>query len=110
MIRGAIRLPSSRTKPMAYVKLPSYRAGQVHGGVMLKPALEQLDISESTILADKAYGSMENCQYISYQGAEYCIPPKKNAVSPWECDYYHYKERHLVECFFMKNQGLSKRC
>ena len=21
---------------------------------------------------------------------------------PWACDYYLYKERHLVECFFQK--------
>ncbi len=76
--------------------------GQVHDGIMLKPALEQLDISENTILADKAYGSEENRQYISDQGVQYCVLPKKNAVNVWECDYFHYKERHLVECFFMK--------
>ena len=76
--------------------------GQVHDSVMLKPALSQLNITESMILADKAYGSVENRQYISDCGAEYCIPPKKNTMNPWDCDYHHYKERHLVECFFMK--------
>ena len=76
--------------------------GQVHDSVMLKPALSQLEITESMVIADKAYGSAENRQYISERGAEYCIPPKKNTVNPWNCDYHHYKERHLVECFFMK--------
>ena len=30
------------------------------------------------------------------------IPPKSNTKEPWACDYYLYKERHLVECFFQK--------
>ena len=60
--------------------------GQVHDSVMLKPALSQLNITESMILADKAYGSVENRQY----------------MNPWGWDYHHYKELHLVECFFMK--------
>ena len=33
---------------------------------------------------------------------EAVIPPKSNATNPWDCDFYHYKERHLVECFFNK--------
>ena len=51
--------------------------GQVHDSVMMKPALDQLDISKSVILADKAYGSAENRKYISDRGAQYCIPPKE---------------------------------
>lgn len=76
--------------------------GQVHDSVMLKPALDRLDISQSVVLADKAYGSAENRKYISDRGAQYCIPPKEGLSKPWKCDYFHYKERHLVECFFMK--------
>lgn len=76
--------------------------GQAHDSVMLKPALDRLDISQSVILADKAYGSAENRKYISDRGAQYCIPPKEGLSNPWKCDYFHYKERHLVECFFMK--------
>ena len=34
--------------------------GQVHDSVMLKPVLSQLNITESTVLADKVYGSVEN--------------------------------------------------
>lgn len=69
---------------------------------MMKPALDQLDISKSVILADKAYGSLENRKYISDRGAQCCIPPKEGLSKPWKCDYFHYKERHLVECAFMK--------
>jgi len=38
--------------------------GQVNDGVMLKTALEPLNIEGSTVLADKAYGSQENRDYI----------------------------------------------
>ena len=38
-------------------------SGQVHDGIMLQDCLEQLDISGSTVLADKAYGSWENREY-----------------------------------------------
>ena len=76
--------------------------GQVNDGVMLKSALESLNIKGSTVLADKAYGSIDNRTYLTDQNADYCIPPKANVKEPWECDYFRYKERHLVECFFMK--------
>ena len=69
---------------------------------MLQKCLDQLQISGSTVLADKAYGSVHNREYIDKHDAEYCIPPKSNTVEPWHCDYEHYRERHLVEAFFMK--------
>ena len=53
-------------------------------------------------MGDKAYGTQEIREYIESQGGSYCIPPKANAKKPWECDFYQYKERHLVECFFNK--------
>ena len=61
-----------------------------------------LDISDSTVLADKAYGTKEIRDYVSSKEAVYQIPPKSNTVNPWDCDYWHYKERHVVECFFQK--------
>lgn len=69
---------------------------------MMQKCLEKLNISGSTVLADKAYGSWENREYIADHDADFCIPPKSNAVDPWYCDYAHYRERHLVEFFFMK--------
>jgi hypothetical protein len=53
-------------------------------------------------MGDKAYGSKDIRDYITENGAAYCIPPKKNTSDPWECDWRQYKERHLVECFFSK--------
>lgn len=64
------------------------------------PTLEQIDISGSVVMGDKAYGSKEIRDYITARGATYVIPPKSNNPAPWECDWWQYKERHLVECFF----------
>ena len=48
------------------------------------------------------YGTKEILSYIKEHGATVVIPPKSNAKEPWAVDYYLYKERHLVECFFQK--------
>ena len=64
--------------------------------------LSGIKLSGSVVLADKAYGTAQIREYVESEGASYCIPPKSNAVQPWECDYHHYKERHVVECFFNK--------
>ena len=40
--------------------------------------------------------------YICEQGASYVIPPQSNVSEPWPVDWWLYKERHLVECFFQK--------
>lgn len=87
---------------LGYPLVLELTGGQVHDGGMLQKCLNQLDISRSTVLADKAYGSRENREYIANRDADFCIPTKSNAVDPWYCDYAHYRERHLVECFFMK--------
>lgn len=74
--------------------------GQVHDSAVAIEALDNLDIEGSNILADKAYGTVSIRQYIKEKKAGYVIPPKSNAKDPWDCDFYLYKERHLVECFF----------
>jgi transposase len=56
----------------------------------------------NTLLADKAYGTLNIRTYIESQNATFCIPPKSNTTDPWACDFYQYKERHVVECFFKK--------
>ena len=53
-------------------------------------------------MGDKAYGSKKIRDYITEHGATYAIPPKDNNPEPWVCDWWQYKERHLVECFFNK--------
>lgn len=65
---------------LGYPLVLELTGGQVHDGIMLQNCLEQLDISGSTVLADKAYGSWENREYIANHDADFCIPPKSNAV------------------------------
>ncbi|MGZ5027595.1 MAG: transposase [Methylobacter sp.] len=36
------------------------------------------------------------------RGIKTVIPPKSNRKEKIECDYWHYKERHVVECMFGK--------
>ena len=36
------------------------------------------------------------------------IPPKSNNPDPWYCDFWLYKERHLVECFFNKIKAFRR--
>ena len=82
--------------------------GQVHGATAAIPLLQGVSIDGSNILGDKAYGSLEIREYITFCGAIYTIPPKENCAKPWFCDYYTYKERHLVECFFNKMKAFRR--
>ena len=68
----------------------------VHAVELLKKA------ESSNVLADRAYGAKAIRAYISEQGASYEIPPQSNISEPWPVDWWLYKERHLVECFFQK--------
>lgn len=77
-------------------------SGNDHDSIHAIPLLEQLNISGSNILGDKAYGAKAIREYIMSQNADYTIPPKSNELTPWPVDYHTYKERHLVECFFQK--------
>jgi transposase len=76
--------------------------GNVNDNVVAIDVLEGVTLTGSVVLGDKAFGTVKIREYIESQGAAYCIPPKSNAVEPWECDFHHYKERHVVECFFNK--------
>lgn len=82
--------------------------GQVHDCKVAIPLLSEVEINESNILADRAYGTDEIRTYISEHNAKYTIPPKSNATNPWYCDFWLYKERHLVECFFNKIKAFRR--
>lgn len=77
-------------------------SGDVHDSKVAQILLEPIDISESTVLADKAYGAYSFREYIADHDADFCIPPKSNETDPWYTDWCHYKERALVENFFLK--------
>ena len=82
--------------------------GHIHDSKVAVDLLSTIDISESTILADKAYGTREILDHIQQQDGDYAIPPKSNTKNPWKCDWILYKERHLVECFFLKLKQFSR--
>lgn len=76
--------------------------GNDHDSVYAIELLERIGIRGSNVLADRAYGAKKIRAYISEHGASYVIPPKSNVSQPWPVDWWLYKERHLVECFFQK--------
>jgi transposase len=76
----------------------------IHDSAIAEDVMDHVELepNETTVLADKAYGSFEFREYIANRDADFCIPPKSNSVDPWYCDFVRYKERHVVECFFNK--------
>lgn len=77
-------------------------AGNLNDSSVAVDVLSHVMIKSSVVQADRAYGTAEIRSYISEQQAAYNIPPKTNTREPWPCDWWLYKERHLVECFFQK--------
>ncbi|ULO06504.1 transposase [Paenibacillus sp. 19GGS1-52] len=77
-------------------------SGNIHDCTVATHVLSGLALSGAAVLADKAYGTLNIRTYIESQNATFCIPPKSNATDPLACDFYHYKERHVVECYFNK--------
>ena len=77
-------------------------AGNDHDSIHAIELLDKIGISGSNVLADRAYGAKAIRDYISEHGASYVIPPQSNITEPWPVDWYLYKERHLIECFFQK--------
>jgi transposase len=84
--------------PVSFLLSP----GNEHDAVHAVPLLKQVNITGSNILGDKAYGAKAIRDYIDSQNATYTIPPQTNINEPWAVDWYTYKERHLIECFFQK--------
>ena len=91
-------LVDSLGNPLAF--LLSY--GNDHDSKHAIALLNQINIEGSNILGDKAYGAKAIRDHIESQGASYTIPPKSDVPDPWSVDWYTYKERRLVECFFQK--------
>ncbi len=60
------------------------------------------DILAEACLADKGYDSDEFLAWLKARGIKAVIPPRANRKEQRECDWWHYKERHVVECMFGK--------
>lgn len=59
-------------------------------------------ITGANIIGDKAFDSNSFIDQIISQGCTPVIPPRSNRKVQRDVDYYLYKERHLIECFFSK--------
>jgi transposase len=79
-----------------------FTGGNTFDSTVAIDVLSGVNITGSIVMGDKAYGAIEIRDYITENGGTYAIPPKSNTLEPWECDWWQYKERHLVECFFNK--------
>ena len=77
-------------------------AGNIQDSTVAIDLLSRRKLSESNVLADKAYGTKRMLDYIQTQDGDYTIPPKCNMRRKWFCDFHTYKERHVIECFFQK--------
>ena len=77
-------------------------AGNVHDVTVAEKLFSRIRLKGSTVLADKAYGKWALREFIANHDADFCIPPKDNETDPWFVDWWLYKERHLVETFFLK--------
>ena len=84
--------------PIAFLLSP----GNDHDSVHALQLLDKTDIEGSNVIADKAYTAQYILDYIGTRGARFTNPYKSTTTQRWPVDWYTYKERHLIECFFQK--------
>jgi transposase len=53
-------------------------------------------------LADKAYDTNEFRDWLEERKIKAVILPKSNRTDDIFCNFWHYKERHAMECLFGK--------
>lgn len=70
--------------------------GQAETLLALTPA------GAEALAADKGYDSDAFVRAVLERGMAAVVPPRANRKEPRECDWFAYKERHLIECFFGK--------
>ena len=72
------------------------------------PLLKHVNLEGSNILADRGYDSNKLIDYIYEQGGEPTIPSRKGAKFERHCDWWLYKERHLIEKLFLKLKAFRR--
>lgn len=82
--------------------------GQRNDITMAIPLLEHVELDGSFVLADKGYDSNALIDHIYEHGAEPVIPSRKGAKFERRCDWWRYKERHLVEKLFLKLKAFRR--
>jgi transposase len=76
--------------------------GNDHDATHAIELLDKVEIEGSNVLGDRAYDTDAILEYLETRRAISVIPPKANRTVQRDCDWWLYKERHLVECFFQK--------
>ncbi len=82
--------------------------GQKHDAAFATEVLSHVDITGSDVLADKGYDSDAIIDFIYDHGGEPTIPSKINRAFQRRCDWWLYKERHLIENFFLKLKNFRR--
>ena len=72
------------------------------------PLLEHVNTTGSNVLADHGYDSNKLLDYVYDHGGEPTIPSRKGAKFDRHCDWWLYKERHLVENYFLKLKAFRR--
>ena len=76
--------------------------GQVHDATQGEVLLALTPAGAEAFIGDKGYDSDTLVQAIEARGMAAVIPPRSNRTKSREVDWFVYKERHLIECFFNK--------
>lgn len=82
--------------------------GNEHDSTHAIEVLSHVDMEGSNVLADKGYDADKIIDFIYEHGGEPTIPSKANRLFQRHCDWWLYKERHLVECFFQKLKNFRR--
>lgn len=82
--------------------------GQRNGINYAIPVLEHINMEGSQVMADRGYDNYKLIDYIYKNGGEPTIPSKKGAKFERHCDWWLYKERHLVEKYFLNLKGFRR--
>ena len=77
-------------------------AGNVSDYTPANDLITEFDLENSYVLADKGYDSQAFVSAIEDKGGIPVIPSRKNAKTPRPYDKHIYKDRYLVEDFFLK--------
>jgi len=63
------------------------------------------EVEPDAFLADKAYDANALIEALEKRGITPVIPSKANRITPRKTDFALYRERNLVERFFLKLKG-----
>ena len=87
-------------------------AGNVNDIKVAPRLLDGLALTDTIVMADKAYCSRKFSLLIESKSGSPCIPCKKTYKLKWETDKEQYKKRNVVERFFQRlkeNRRLAMR-